>query len=438
MAKFPAELCPKPFSAEAAPLAILDLLSAKIAQKKSEYAATAKSADQTIASLSEQKQRVTVPAGTLGVVQTDIAALRKTASEIRANLSKVGANKAKYDAWIKEKAQVVARDEELRVKLPPGGLKTVKIYQWEMDRVRNEIAKAQGSGDQKMIDFAQKILDGMALAGCDSCPVTMLVKQQIKATKAVDIAPLQEELGQWSELRNLADEVERLDATLTRLANDPRGKLSPEQQSETEQAAEQIAARLEQLQADEIALNRVADLNAAIERTRLGKAEAEDGQVKVKEAEKMLKELRRKFAATIFEPVKAAVDRFLPSGFVVIGIDEGDTLRIGWHLPGRATATPRGSLSGGELAQFEPAFALGLLDLQQLGGQVTDVILTIETAEMSRDNLRRFCAALAETPENVQVIVSTWSDSEVAPPMFEGWETIVLQPVEPVALKEAA
>ena len=405
---------------------LLALIQDRVKTKKSEYTATIAGAENTIKTLSAQKDAIERPAGNLADIETEIASLRQTASQIRANLEKFGRDKANKEAWDREKKEADEALAGLKSVVGPDGnpeLKSSKIYEWEMNRCRDEKAKSKVTADQQLVDFAKKILAGMETAGCDACPVMILPKQTIKAStpKTVDLVALEAEFKRYQELHKKALEAERLEIKLTTLSNDPRKNI--DLSTEHAQASDSISARIDELTNQKELLSNLATIETSIEATRTGKVEAEEKLVETKKAEASIKKIRAGMMAEIFGPVTAAVNRFLPSGEAVVSATDDGHLFVGWQIEGRSLPTPHCSLSGGEKAQFDPAMGLGLLSLE---GEGKDKLLLIEAAEMTRTSLRQFCATLAGADDNVQVIVATHTDGEAPLAAIEGWDVVEL------------
>ena len=132
--KFKAEFLPK-----GDPGTQFDLLASIqdiVKSKKAAHTATIAGSENTIKSLSEQKDGINRPAGTLHDIEAEIASLKTTASQIRANLETFGKNKAKKEAWEQEEKTSREMVDELKkeaVTLQGEPLKTSKIYEWEMN-----------------------------------------------------------------------------------------------------------------------------------------------------------------------------------------------------------------------------------------------------------------------------------------------------------------
>lgn len=407
---------------------LLAQIEDKIKQDKSQHTATIKASGETIKSLSLQKDEIERPAGTLSEVAAEIAGLKLTASQIRANLESHGKKKGQKEAWeneLKAAESALAALVTVGEDGEPEPLKTAKIYQWEMDRCRDEKAKALVQVDQQLVDFAKKVLAGMETAGCDCCPVMILPKQQIKACtpKVVDMAALETEFNQFKTLHAKAVEAERLEKVIAALAVDKRGEI--DLSGEIDTAADNIAARLEELGQIEKALSRLADIDSSIEGVRLNKVNAEVGLEEAKKGEKKVAAIRKGMMGAVFAPVTTAINAYLPAGHAVVEVDDTNHLFIGWMLDGRAMPTPRCSLSGGEKAQFDPAMALAMLNLEQTPGAK---LLLLEAAEMSRGSLSTFCESLANnTGDDVQVIVAAWSEAAAPIMPMPGWDVIELE-----------
>lgn len=398
---------------------LLLALESGIKKEKSEHTATVKGADNSIESLTKQKESIARPAGTLAEIQKEIASLEQTAKQLRLDLSDSGYTAGQYDTWKKEFDEVEARIAELE----PQVELAADRYRWEIRRINNEKAKALAKPEKIMGDTLDEILKGMETAGCTACPVTMLIKKKLKqfAGGTVDTDMLDKELASYQGRLDKRLEYDGAVAKKKRLQNDPRSKAVASNDKETREAAEGIQKRLDELREHEKALIRIGDLNASIEKLRLGKVESEKALEEIKKGEKALADLRKKLAGEVFAPVKHAVDRLIPFGTSVFGFDANDKLLIGWQIPNRPAPTPRPSLSGGETALFDSAFALGLISLSE---EARPKILMVEAAEMDYENLGKFCEALSVAPENVQILVATWMNLEGTEVNLSGFQVV--------------
>ena len=400
----------------------------KIKKQKSSSTSIIKSSEGNIKALSAQKNEIECPAGNLNDIQKEIDALNQTLLQINRNTTEAVKNKTNFTAW-KEETETNL-EAIAKIQRENSFLKDAKIYNWEINRCRDEEKKALQAPNEQLLSFAQKMLDAALKIGCmddekcKSCPLIMAPKAQIKKCKplSIDFDALKEELEKFKNLRDAANDFERLNRKRISLLNNPRSKLITNENIETHDAVESMTLSINTLIAKKELLVRSNDLDVSIEKIRLEKVKSEDLLEKAKESEKTLKKTRKKLTTAIFSPIKNAVDNHIPLKESFFGFDANDTLLIGWKL--RKTITPRDSLSSGEQAQFDVAMALGIIDIIDNDKQK---IITIEAAEIDKENLIKFCDSLQNAPDDVQIIAATWVKDEEMLSNIKGFEFVHLE-----------
>ena len=400
----------------------------KIKKQKSSSASTIKSSEGNIKALSAQKNEIECPAGNLNEIQKEIDGLNQTLLQINRNTAEAVKNKTNFTAWQEETR--VNGEAIKQIHQENSHLKDSKIYNWEINRCRDEEKKALRAPNEQLLNFAQKMLDAAVKIGCTtdakckSCPLIMAPKMQVKKCKpqSTDFDALKEELEKFKKLRDAAKDIERLDLKRISLLNDPRSKLITDKNIEAHDAVESMNLSINSLLAKKELLTRSNDLDISIEKIRLEKIKAAELLEKTKDSEKTLKKTRKELTTAIFGPIKKAVDNHIPSKESFFGFDANDNLLIGWKL--RDTITPRDSLSSGEQAQFDVAMALGIIDIIDNDKQK---IITIEAAEIDKENLVKFCDSLQGAPSGVQIIAATWVQDKEMLNSIRGFEFVNLE-----------
>jgi hypothetical protein len=161
-----------------------------------------------------------------------------------------------------------------------------------------------------------------------------------------------------------------------------------------------ITARLQQLRDAKTLFDRAAGLDGAMEKARQDRGKAEANIIAAKAR---LSELQSKKSASLkatVESLSHKMSEVLPSGRGIFEIGD-DGLFIGWEKPD-GHRVPWAGLSGGEKNPFESALSNALMG----GGEK---IICIEAAESDQEHLEALLDHLAKTPEDTQVVVSTWS-----------------------------
>lgn len=424
-----------------------DALAEAIKEQKSGLTTKAKGADLAIESLGKQKVSIERPAGTLAEVQKELTSLKQTASMIRVDPEAYKRNVAAWDAWQKEKNAVMAH----LALYSSQSLLGLDEYQTQRDELVGKLARIAApletpcpGGTREHAESLGRIRAGMISAGCDACPVLLLVKKEQRALipgqPAAPADASESKVTVEIQLRVVDEKIKKrqsmdqAQANLDRILADPRGT-RPKQDPEKEKAAAGIAARQAVLEGHEKLFQRLADLTASIERTRSDKVTAEASLTTVKEAEKKLQGIRKQILGEIFTPIIEAVNDYLPSGVCHVGFDTSDHLVIGWTIDD--VFRQRDVLSGGEKALFDPAFALGLMALEPINTGLR--LLLIEAAEVDDRNITVFLDRLSMfRGERVQIIVSTWVQVSALQQEWnaEAWKIVRL--AAPIATSAAA
>lgn len=420
----------------------IDNIIKEIKEVKSDRTAIIKGAEQSITTLYSQQEEIRSRAGSLADTQAEIKATDKDLKEIRKGLRQEGKSKAEFDAWKGE----LEREGEAYAVQEGSGLLPASVYfdQLKVSSCKLDKARLENSADApvwpEILTLIDEIRAAMDKAGCEICPVKMLLKVKRrqaspKPQETIDTTTLEQERDAAESLLQQANNLEQIKTRIDELNADPRSKIIlTESAAEQDARIEGLEKKLEVLRESEKELLRAHDLDASIEKIRLDKAEAEVMLDIAKESEKAITELRRTVVTKLFKPVEAAVTKFLPFGLCACGFDSTGKLQIGWNIRGNGS-TPRPLLSGGEKARFDPAFALGIISLTN---SAQPRVLMIEAAEIDNDNFTLFCAALNQAPENIQIFVATWIPVNTGAADAAGFQVVdMMAPAEEIQQQEA-
>ena len=420
----------------------IDMIIKEIKEVKSDRTATIKGAKQSITTLYSQQEEIRSRAGSLADSRAEIKATEKDLKEIRKGLRQAGKDKADFDAW----KEALERAKEAHSTQEGPGLLSAPTYFDRLKEANSKLNKArlENSADTpvwpEILSLIDEIRAAMDKAGCEICPVKMLLKVKRrqaspKPQETIDTTALEQERDAAESLLQQANNLEQIKKRIDELNADPRSKIIlTESDAEQDTRIEGLEKKLEVLRETETELTRAHDLDASIEKIRLDKAEAEVMLDVAKESGKAITDLRRTVVTELFKPVEAAVTHFLPFGLCVVGFDSTGKLQIGWDIRGNGS-TPRPLLSGGEKARFDPAFALGIISLTN---NDQPRILMIEAAEIDDQNFTLFCAALNQAPENIQIFVATWIPVNAGAAEAAGFQVVdMMAPVEVPRQQEA-
>ena len=174
-----------------------------------------------------------------------------------------------------------------------------------------------------------------------------------------------------------------------------------------EHKATALRSKIDQLQADERNINRVAGVQKEITKANVNAETLEKEAAEWKAKAKDLRGDKAKALANSLSKIQYNMGAMLPVGSAVVEIADNGGITFGWDIPGRGVIQ-YGGLSGGQKVQFDAALAYALT----VGAKLPVVI--VEGAEVGGEIGRLLDRLTVSNPE-AQIFVNTCFPVAVAP-----------------------